>query len=247
MSLLSLFIIAYNWKTLVMLPGHKYYCVELCEVCSAPFCTLIDFWTAAKIRLWKFDQRVYSSAFKQMVHFYPKSQVTVPPLALPMSAKPDNRLFVTACVFVRSSEKAGRLAEGQTAGQTVSHLWSCKSALIWRGRQTQWPERGPASETTCERAGMYSPLHCGFVSVGKECRLPDSQDTVRWGDVKGWGGGGGGGGGGGRHNFRESECKVRRRVWITAVMLSHLNLLHHNIQSSSTFTLISAEIQSSRH
>lgn len=145
-----------------------------------------------------------------MVHFYPKSHVTISPLVLLMSAKPGSRLFVIAYLFVQSNENA-RMADRQKAGQTVicravNHHW------FRQGRQTQWPERGPASKTTCERAGMYSPLHCGFVSEGKSADSLTHRTLWGWGMWRGRVGGG-------QHNFRESECKVRRSVWITAIML----------------------------
>lgn len=99
------------------------------------------------LRLWKFDRSVYSLALPRMVHFCTKSQAG---LLMPVLDGSFACLERWACKNNRKS-----------------HPLSFKPPLIEQGRQTRWPERGPACRTTCEQTGMYSPLRCGFVSRGK--------------------------------------------------------------------------------
>lgn len=96
-----------------------------------------------------------------------------------MSAKPGSWLFVIVCLFVCLPFLHFHFSR-QTPGQTVI-CWAVNHH--WSDRADKHSDRSVARppKTTWERAGMYSPLHCGFASGGK------SADSLTHRTLWGWG------------------------------------------------------------
>lgn len=91
------------------------------------------------------------SSFKQMLNFYPNFHVIILLLVLMISRGEKAADLSLWPLF------AVKMQEWPTAGQTVI-CSAVNGQPVWQSGQTRWPEHGLASETTCEPAGMYSPV-----------------------------------------------------------------------------------------
>lgn len=136
-----------------------------------------------------------------MVHFYPKSHVTVSLLVLLMSAKKTGSwLFVSVCL-----SREMKMQEWQTrakAGRAVNHHRS-NGADKHSDRIVARPPKPHVSGQECIAhciVGLRLGERVQTPWLTGHCEVGGCEGVRRWG----------------QHNFRESECKVRRSVWIMA-------------------------------